>query len=134
MGIELWMVFEAVAESREDLEDSLDDHIEKMKTESEIEITEYEIEESEEVENPHPGLDKGFSQVAEVKAEAENYTRAVKTVINYGPTYVQVEGPDTYDMGLPDAQKSLQEVANMMHKYAQMGVGGVLVSNPEADE
>ena len=134
MGIELWMVFEAVAPSREDLEDSLDDHIEKMKSENELEIAEYEIEESEEVENPHPGLDKGFSQVAEVRAEAENYTRAIKTVINYGPTYVQVEGPDTYEMDLSDTQKSLQEVANMMHKYAQMGVGGVLVSNPEAEE
>ncbi len=134
MGIELWMVFEAVAESRKDLENSLDDHIEKMKTEKELEIKEYEVEESEEVEDPHPGLDKGFSQVAEVRAEADNYTRAVKTVINYGPTYVQVEGPDMYEMDLPDAQKSLQEVATMMHQYAQMGLGGVLVSNPEAED
>lgn len=134
MGIELWMVFEAVAEDRKDLENSLEDHIEKMKSEEEIEIIEYEVESSEEVENPHPGVEKGFSQVAEVKAEADNYTRAVKTVINYGPTYVQVEGPDMYEMDLPDAQKSLQEVATMMHQYAQMGVGGVLVSNPEAEE
>ena len=133
MGIELWMVFEAVAPTKDDLEDSLDDHIEKMKSEKELTITEYEIEESEEVENPHPGLEKGFSQVAEVRAETDNYTRAVKTVINYGPTYVQVEGPNSFEMDLSDTQESLQEVANMMHKYAQMGVGGVLVSNPEAD-
>jgi hypothetical protein len=134
MGIELWMVFEAVAPSKEELEESLDDHIEKMESEEGLEITEAEVEETEEVENPHPGLEKGFSQVAEVRAEAETFTRAVKTVINYGPTYVQIEGPDRFEMDLPDMQNSLQEVADTVHQYAQMGIGGVLVSNPKEEE
>lgn len=133
MGIELWMVFEAVAPSRDELEESLDDHIEKMESEKGLEITESEIEETEEVENPHPGLEKGFSQVAEVRAEADTFTRAVKTVINYGPTYVQIEGPDKFEMDLSDMQNSLQEVADTVHQYAQMGIGGVLVSNPQED-
>jgi len=132
-GINLWMVFEAVGPSREDVEDSLDDHIEKMRSEDELDITEANIEEIEKVENPHPGLEEGFSQVAEVRADAETYTRAVKTVINYGPTYVQIDGPDNFDMDLPDMQESLQEVANTVHQYAQMGVGGVLISNPEEE-
>lgn len=131
--INLWMVFEAVGPSREDVEDSLEDHIEKMESEDELEITEANVEEIEKVENPHPGLEEGFSQVAEVRADAETYTRAVKTVINYGPTYVQIEGPDNFDMDLPDMQESLQEVANTVHQYAQMGVGGVLISNPEEE-
>lgn len=127
------MVFEAVGPSREDVEDSLEDHIEKMESEDELKITEANVEEIEKVENPHPGLEEGFSQVAEVRADAETYTRAVKTVINYGPTYVQIEGPDNFDMDLPDMQESLQEVANTVHQYAQMGVGGVLISNPEEE-
>lgn len=131
--INLWMVFEAVGPSREDVEDSLEDHIEKMESEDELKITEANVEEIEKVENPHPGLEEGFSQVAEVRADAETYTRAVKTVINYGPTYVQIEGPDNFDMDLPDMQESLQEVANTVHQYAQMGVGGVLISNPEEE-
>lgn len=131
--INLWMVFEAVGPSREDVEDSLEDHIEKMESEDELKITEANVEEIEKVENPHPGLEEGFSQVAEVRADADTYTRAVKTVINYGPTYVQIEGPDNFDMDLPDMQESLQEVANTVHQYAQMGVGGVLISNPEEE-
>jgi len=126
--INLWMVFEAVGPSRGDVEDSLEDHIEKMRSEDELEITEANIEEIEKVENPHPGLEEGFSQVAEVRADAETYTRAVKTVINYGPTYVQIDGPENFDMDLPDMQESLQEVANTVHQYAQMGAGGVLIS------
>jgi hypothetical protein len=55
-------------------------------------------------------------------------------VINYGPTYVQIEGPDGYEIELPELQNSLQEVADLVHQYAQMGVGGVLVSNPREEE
>jgi hypothetical protein len=130
-GIELWMVFEAVGPSREDVKDSLDDHLNKMRSEEGLEITEANVEEIEKVEDPHPGLDEGFSQVAEVMADADSFTRAVKTVINYGPTYVQIEGPEEFEMDLPDMQDSLQEVANTVHQYAQMGLGGVLVSKPE---
>lgn len=130
-GIELWMVFEAVGPTRDDVEDSLDDHLEKMESEDELELKEANIEEIDKVENPHPGLEEGFSQVAEVRADADSFTRAVQTVINYGPTYVQIEGPDNFNMELPDMQDSLQEVANTVHQYAQMGLGGVLVSKPE---
>lgn len=133
-GIELWMVFEAVGPEREDVEDSLDDHLDKMRSEDELEITEANVEEIEKVKDPHPGLDEGFSQVAEVMAEVDSFKRAVKTVINYGPTYVQIEGPESFEMDLSDMQGSLQEVANTVHQYAQMGLGGVLVSKPEESE
>ena len=99
-GIELWMVFEAVGPTRDDVEDSLDDHLEKMESEDELELKEANIEEIDKVENPHPGLEEGFSQVAEVRADADSFTRAVQTVINYGPTYVQIEGPDNFNMEL----------------------------------
>lgn len=132
--IKLWMVFEAVGPSEDDVEGSLEDHLEKLRSEDELEVVEANIEEIEKVEDPHPGLDEGFSQVAEVRADAETFTRAVKTVINYGPTYVQIEGPESFEMELPDMQNSLQEVANTVHQYAQMGLGGVLVSRPEEEE
>ena len=128
------MVFETVGPTRDDVEDSLDDHLEKMESEDELELKEANVEEIDKVENPHPGLEEGFSQVAEVRADADSFTRAVQTVINYGPTYVQIEGPDNFNMELPDMQDSLQEVANTVHQYAQMGLGGVLVSKPEEQE
>jgi hypothetical protein len=133
-GIKLWMVFEAVGPSEEDVEGSLDDHLEKLRSEEDLEIVEANVEEIDKVEDPHPGLEEGFSQVAEVRADVSSFTRAVKTVINYGPTYVQIEGPEEFEMDLPDMQDSLQEVANTVHQYAQMGLGGVLVSRPEEEE
>lgn len=134
MDIELWMVFEAVAPEEEGVKDSLDDHLEKLSSEDELQINSVETEEVKKVDDPHPGLDEGFSKVSEVTADAESFTKAVQIVINYGPTYVQIEGPDGYEIELPELQNSLQEVADLVHQYAQMGVGGVLVSNPREEE
>ncbi|MFB6213088.1 MAG: hypothetical protein ABEJ07_00785 [Candidatus Nanohaloarchaea archaeon] len=128
MAIQLWMVFEAVAPDEGSLKDSLEDHIEMLETEDDIDIVESEIDDVSEVKDPHPGLDKGFSQVAEIRVEVEGFDRTVETVINYGPTYVQIEGPEKYEMSMREMQDSLQNVANTMHQYAQMGPGGVLIS------
>lgn len=135
MNIKLWMVFEAVAPEKDSLENSLEDHVETMVAQEEgVELVEQEFDEVSKVENPHPGLEEGFSQVAEVRVEADSFTKAVELVINYGPTYVQIEGPDNYEMGIGEAQNALQSVANTMHQYAQMGPGGVLISKSSEGE
>ena len=132
--IKLWMVFEALSPREQDVEDSLDDHLEKLRSEDDLEVTEVEKEEVEKMEDPHPDLEEGFSQVVEVRADVDTFTRAIKTVINYGPTYLQIEGPESFEMDISDMQNSLQEVANTMQQYAQMGLGGVLLSRPEESE
>jgi len=83
------------------------------------------------MQDPHPDLKEGYSKVTEVEAKVNTFTRAVKTVFNYGPTYVQIEGPESFEMNISDMQNSLQEVASTMQQYAQMGLGGVLLSQPE---
>jgi len=132
-SIKLWMVFEALSPREQDVEDSLNDHLEKLKSEDDLEVTSVEKEDVERMEDPHEDLDEGYSQVVEVKADVENFTRAIKTVLNYGPTYIQIEGPENFEMDLSDMQNSLQEVATTMQQYAQMGLGGVLLSRPEED-
>lgn len=133
MGIKLWMVFEAVAPEESAVEESLNQHIENLESEGDLEIVEKEFDSVDKVEDPHPSLDEGYSSLVEVRVDCENFTRAVKTVVNYGPTYVQVEGPEHYDLDLKDSQQALQEVANTMQQYAQMGLGGVLVSNTDEE-
>lgn len=131
--VRLWMVFEAVAPDEESLGDALHDHIDALKNDEEgVEVIELEKDDASKVENPHPGLDEGFSQVAELRAEIDSFPKALEVVINYGPTYVQLEAPDRIEMDLKEGQEALQEVANTMHQYAQMGMGGVLISR--ADE
>lgn len=128
MKLKLWMVFEAVAPTEEDLRDSLHEHVEEFANEEEVEIEEKDYDDMKELENPHPGLEKGYSQVCELKAYIENYPSAVSLCMSYGPTYVQVEEPDRLEMNLAETQDSLQKVVDMMHQYAQMGAGGIMVS------
>lgn len=131
MALKLWMAFEAVAPDKESLKDSLQEHIDTLESEDDIELLESEVDEVSEVENPHPNMETGYSQIAELRVEVNGFDRAIQTIINYGPTYVQLEGPDDYNISLREGQEALQNVADTMHQYAQMGVGGVLVSRTE---
>lgn len=133
MTVKIWMVFEAVGPDREGVEESMQDHLDTLGEDDGVEITERNDEEIQKMDNPHPSLDEGYSKVAELRVEFESFTRALETVINYGPTYVQFEGPDSFEMGVKEAQESLQTVANTMHEYAQKGAGGVVVSR-QTDE
>ncbi|WEL19264.1 hypothetical protein [Candidatus Nanohalococcus occultus] len=128
MTIKLWMVFEAVAPNKQGVENSLQDHIEMLSGDDGVQIKEKTFDEISEMENPHPGLEKGFSQVCEIRTEIDDFSKVIQTVINYGPTYVQIEGPDEINMDLKDAQESLQQVVDTMHQYANSGAGGMLIS------
>jgi hypothetical protein len=128
MGVKLWMAFEAVAPNKDAVEGSLQEHLETLESEDQVEITEQEKEEVSKVQNPHPDLEEGYSQIAEVKVDVETFAKCINLVLHYGPTYVQVEGPDEYEMELKESQESLQKVANTMQQYAQQGLGGILVS------
>jgi len=131
MEVKLWMVFEAVAASEEAVKGSLDDHLEKLGNEPETEILESDIEEVEKVEKPHPDIDEGFSQVAETVVEASSFDEAIALTVNYGPTYIQIEEPDVYELSLKEGQEALQNVADIMRRYAEMGAGGMLISKTE---
>ncbi len=130
----LWMVFEAVSPTEEKLRGALKDHIDTIGTENGVEIVESEIDDIDELENPHPGLEKGFSQVAEVRLDIDSFAKAIELIINYGPTYIQLEEPEEVKLGLREGQEALQKVADTMHQYAQTGTGGVLISRAESED
>jgi hypothetical protein len=133
MSLDLWMVFEAVAATEEGVKDSLEDHVDQLELESGVEVKEASIDEVTEIENPHPDIEEGFSQVAECRLSVEGFDKAISLTFNYGPTYVNVEGPEKYEMDLKESQESLQNVANVIHQYAQKGLGGVLVSKSKEE-
>lgn len=128
MELVLWMVFEALAPEKDSLEESLQSHIEMLEEEDGVEIIEKEFDEVSEIEKPHPGLEKGFSQVVETRVKVDGFDRAVQIAISYGPTYIQLEEPGRLEMDLKEGQDALQEIVNVMHQYAQSGAGGIMIS------
>jgi len=116
------------------VEESLEEHIEKLENEKEVKILETEFDEITEMEEPHPGLEKGFSQVCEVRVELESFAKSFELATNYGPTYVQIEEPEKLEMSVREGQEALQTVLDTVHQYAQSGAGGMLISRAADNE
>lgn len=128
--LDIWMVFHVVAGSEEAADASLDDHLEKLEGEPSVTDFDATVEETEEVDNPHEGLEKGYSKVAEVELTVTGFDRVVDLVINYGPTSVDVQAPEEMEMDIGEVRNALNSVAQMMHQFLQSGAGGMMVSRP----
>lgn len=126
--IETWMVFEVLAKKEDAAVDSLKQHVQKIRDEEGVNVTSAEFEEVEEVENPHPSIDVGYSQIVEVEAEADDFPTLIQIVMNFGPTMIEVKGPDEITLDLAETQESLNLVAEMMQKFLQSGAGGMMIS------
>lgn len=134
MDLVLWMVFEALSPRKEDVVESLKDHVEMLEEEEKVEVMETDFDDVDEMENPHPDLDKGYSQVVETRIKVDGFDKAVQIAISYGPTYIQLEEPDRFEIDLKEGQNALQEVVNTMHQYAQSGAGGIMISRASQDQ
>lgn len=134
MELVLWMVFEALSPNEEDVVESLKDHVEMLEEEERVEVMETEFDDVDEMDNPHPGLEKGYSQVVETRIKVDGFDKAVQVAISYGPTYIQLEEPDRFEIDLKEGQNALQEVVNTMHQYAKSGAGGVMISRASSDQ
>lgn len=128
--IDVWMVFHVVAATEDAAEESLDDHIEQLEGERGVISMSAEMEDAQKVDDPHPQLDEGFSKVCEVELSVKAFSDLIDIVINYGPTSVDVKGPDSREMPIGEMRDSLNSVAQMMHQFLQAGAGGMMISRP----
>lgn len=129
--LDVWMIFQVVAATEDAAVESLDDHIEKLENERSVQELTADMDDTQKVEKPHPQVDKGYSRVCEVDLTVDSFANLVNLVINYGPTSVDVKGPDNVSMDIGEVRDSLNSVADMMHKYLHAGVGGMMISRPE---
>lgn len=128
--LRVWMIFEVLAATKETAQESLKDHAEKLSEEN-VEITKEEFETVQEVEKPHPEIDKGYSKVYELEMVVKSLPELIEIIISYGPTMVDLLEPEELNLGLKDLQESLNSVTQLIHNYAQSGIGGVVISSAE---
>jgi len=121
------MVFDVVAATEEAANASLQDHIDNLATETPVSDMETEMEEARKVEQPHPELDEGYSQLCEVECTVNGFAALVDIIINYGPTSVDITAPEQVTMEMGEVRDALNEVAQMMHQFLQSGAGGMMI-------
>ncbi len=129
--MKVWMIFEVQAADKGVCVSSLKKHVKDMGSLDSVEIIDESFAGVDKIEAPEGlkkrGVNALFAQVSEVTIMARDFEGLVNVVINYAPSAVEIMAPEKITITMRDAQNSLASVADMMHKFARAGIGGVVI-------
>ncbi|MEM5804821.1 MAG: hypothetical protein QXU82_03190 [Candidatus Aenigmatarchaeota archaeon] len=125
--IRVWLAFEALAISEDVTKKSLESLLKKMEEDKRVRIYRKDSSEASKVENPIPGVKEGWSQVVQLEAVSKKFEDLVGFVIEFGPSSIEILEPKKLTTDIGEAQSILNSVAEMIHRFAAAGVGGVVV-------
>lgn len=127
--IKAWMMIECLAINSDAAKSALENHIKKMGNEKKIIIYKQDFKKMQELEKPLRGknIEKAYSLVVEIELVSENFETLVFLVMNYGPSALEILEPEKLAMNANEAQGILNSVSDMVHRFAAVGAGGVVV-------
>ncbi len=126
--LEVWFDIEALAVSKDVVENALRKHTEKMAKVRDIFVYETEYGEAVKVEKPMKDVEEGYSQIVKVKFFAKNLSILISVVMTYGPSAVEIIGPDKKEIKLDELQNIVNLLAGVVHQFAAAGVGGIVIT------
>ncbi len=130
--IKMWILFDVQSNDRGHAEKALHDHVEKMKKEKWLKVSKENYVETEEVDAPPAlrarGIQKMYSKLYEAVVFVKGVEAAMNFVVNYAPSALEIIAPDEMKVKTSELQNALVTVADILHKFAQMGLGGVVIS------
>ena len=127
--IRAWMMIECMAITPRAAKSALKTHVRKMGNEKKIIIYKQDFKKMKEIEKPLRGknIEKAYSLVVEIELVSENFETLVFLVMNYGPSALEILEPEKLAMEANEAQGILNSVSDMVHRFAAVGAGGVVV-------
>ncbi|MBU4246552.1 MAG: hypothetical protein ABIF85_02550 [Nanoarchaeota archaeon] len=130
--IKTWLLFEVVAVKKEVAESALKEHIGKLKKEAAIKVIDENFTSIDLVEPAEhlkaQGITETWSQIVEIIVCAKDFEALMNMVVTYAPTAVEIMAPAKITLDMRSAQNALATVADMIHKFAAAGIGGMLIS------
>jgi hypothetical protein len=126
--IRSWMMIEAMAINKDAVRTALEKHIKNLTGEKNIIILKKAEGEIKKVDAPFPNIKEAYSQVIELDVLTLNYDTLIYIVLNYGPSAVEILKPDKIVLNQGEAQGVLNSLAALVHRFAAMGGGGLMVS------
>ena len=124
--IECMFMIEAVATKEDAVKKALEIHVDKMSRH--VEVYEKKFLDVLKIENPTPKVKEGYSCIVETKIFAKDFTTLYSTIMLYGPSSIEVLGPKNRVMTLEDAQKLANITADLVHRFAAAGPGGIVIT------
>ena len=125
---DVWFSIEALAVDRDVVEDALKSHVNKMGEIKDILIYETEYSDTLKVNNPVKNVKEAHSQVAKVKFFAKDLMTMIGVVMTYGPSAIEVLGPDKKETKIDEVQNIVNLLAGVVHQFAVAGVGGIIIT------
>lgn len=122
------MMFEVLAVTEETTKEALQSHIGKIEKNELVGMIRKDFSAAERVENPIKGIEVGFSQVCEIEFMVKNFDTLVQVVLEFGPASVEILKPEKYQLTAGEAHNILNTMAEMMHKFAAAGLGGIVIA------
>ena len=125
---EVWFSIEALAVEKNVVENALAKHVEKMAHVRDILVYEKELGDTVKVEKPMKNVETAYSQIAKVKFFAKNLATLISVVMTYGPSAIEILGPDKADLKLDEVQNIANLLAGIVHQFAAAGAGGIIIT------
>ena len=122
------MIIEVLAVTEEAAKSSLEKHVDNMGKEENALVYRKEFREIKEMENPMPNVPKGYSNIVELELLTKDYEKLIYLVMTYGPSSTEILSPDNIKLNMGEAQGIVNTVADMVHKFASAGLGGLLIN------
>jgi len=125
--IRAWMAVEVLAVTKEAADSSLKKHIDMMSGEKDAIIYRKDFRDTKEAENPFKKGGKAYSKVVELELVSRRFENLVYIVMNYAPSSVEILEPATLKMEVGEAQGILNNLAELIHKFAQASRGCIAI-------
>jgi hypothetical protein len=124
------MFFEVMGASKDVVESAMRDHLGKVKRMENIAIVSEKVESAEKVESPPKKFEgmEVYSQIAEVEVAVSSLENLLYSVLFFGPSSIEIIEPKEMTVKFDSAQAMVNAVAEMMHKYAAAGAGGIVIN------
>ena len=122
------LIIEVLAATAEAAKSALEKHVGKMDKDKRIIVTKKDFKEIREVEKPLPEIEKAYSYLVHVEFLADKFETLVYVAMTFGPTSMEILNPDSIKLDLAQAHAILNTVADMIHRFAQMKGGGILIN------
>jgi len=122
----LW--FDVLAVTKEAAEESLKNHIDKLKKIENCIVVKEDFKETIEAEKPLPRVEKAYSKAVEIEVLTKDIETLLSVTIFFAPSAVEVLEPESLKINAASIQTIMNTVADLLHRFASQGVGGVVIA------
>ncbi|MEM5815365.1 MAG: hypothetical protein QXD89_02685 [Candidatus Aenigmatarchaeota archaeon] len=120
--------FDVLAITEKAAEESLEQHVEKLKKLDGCLIISEKYEKTIEQEKPLPRIEKAFSKAVELEILTKNLEILLQVVIFFAPSAVEIIEPLEYKVKANSIQTMMNTVADLIHRFAAQGIGGIVIT------